>query len=373
MKNQRLTVLLSIFILSILSFSFACSDTVDNDENENNGGGTSAIVVTVTSTNPAGNATDAPLNIHVAATFSHKMDAATITTETFTVMQGATNVAGTVALSGLTATFTPTSNLAADELFTAKITQAAKSETGVALKATHTWSFRTGTSVAKGPAPVGLGAAGDFVVLAKTAISTVPGSVVTGDLGISPAAATFITGFSLVADSTNVYSMTPQVVGKVYAADYAVPTPARLTTAISNMQAAYTDAASRPTAEFIELGAGNLGGLTLVPGLYKWTSAITIPTDVTIEGGANDVWIFQTTGDLSVDASKKITLAGGAKAKNIFWQVAGEVTLGANSHFEGIVLTQTAVTMQTGATMNGRILAQTAIALQQATITQPAK
>jgi hypothetical protein len=178
---------------------------------------------------------------------------------------------------------------------------------------------------------VGLGTAGNHVVLAKTAISSVPASALTGDIGVSPAAASFATGFSLVADSTNVFSTSTQVAGKVYAANYAVPTPSRLTTAVSNMESAYTDAAGRPTPDFLELGTGNIGGKTLAPGLYKWTSTVTIPTDVTIAGGANDVWIFQTTGDLTMAAAKNVLLSGGALPKNIFWQVAGQTTIGANS------------------------------------------
>ena len=118
---------------------------------------------------------------------------------------------------------------------------------------------------------------------------------------------------------------------------------------------------------------GNIGGLTLAPGLYKWTSAVTIPTDVTLAGGANDVWIFQIPATSTMAAAKSVTLSGGAQAKNIFWQVAGQVTIGANAHFEGIILSKTAITLQTGASMNGRVLAQTQVALQQATITQPAE
>ena len=230
-----------------------------------------------------------------------------------------------------------------------------------------------------GPAPVSLGsagalgAAGSYAILAKTGISNVTGSTVTGDLGLSPAAASFITGFSLVADSTNVFSSSSSVVGKVYAANYAVPSPSNLTTAIGSMETAYTDAAGRSTPDFLELGTGNIGGLTLAPGLYKWTSTVTIPTNVTIAGGANDVWIFQTSGDLSIAAAKNVTLSGGAQAKNIFWQVAGHATLGATSHFEGIILSKTAITLQTGASMNGRALAQSQVALDNNAITQPAQ
>ena len=230
----------------------------------------------------------------------------------------------------------------------------------------------------KGPAPVplgsagALGAAGSYVVLAKTGISNVTGSMVTGDMGLSPAAASYITGFSLVADSTNVFSTSSSVVGKVYAANYAVPSPSNLTTAIGSMETAYTDAAGRTLPDFNELATGNLGGLTLVPGLYKWTSTVTIPTDVTVAGSANDVWIFQISKDLTIDAAKNVVMSGGAQAKNVFWQVAGQATLGATSHFEGIILSKTAITLQTGASMKGRALAQTLVALDNNAITQPA-
>src|SRR3954463_4389934 len=155
-----------------------------------------------------------------------------------------------------------------------------------------------------GPAPVSLGsagamgAAGSYVILAKAGITNVTGSHVTGDLGISPAAASFITGFSLVADATNTFSTSISVVGKVYAANYAVPSPSNLTAAIGAMETAYTDAAGRTDPDHTELGGGSLGGLTLAPGLYKWTTSVSIPTDTTLAGGASDVWIFQISGDL---------------------------------------------------------------------------
>jgi hypothetical protein len=110
--------------------------------------------------------------------------------------------------------------------------------------------------------PVNLGTAKNYAILAESGISTVPTSAITGNLGISPAAATFITGFSLIANSTNVFSTSPQVTGKVYAADYAVPTPSVLTTAIADMQLAFTDAAER-APNVTELGAGSIGGMNL--------------------------------------------------------------------------------------------------------------
>jgi hypothetical protein len=130
-------------------------------------------------------------------------------------------------------------------------------------------------------------------------------------------------------------------------------------------------AAGRPSPDFLELATGDIGGLTLSPGLYKWTSTVTLPTDVVISGGADDVWIFQISGDLTMSAGVNITLAGGAQAKNIFWQVAGAATIGTTAHFEGVILSMTGITLQTGASMNGRALAQTAVILDGNALTQP--
>lgn len=231
----------------------------------------------------------------------------------------------------------------------------------------------TGTAFANGPQLVSLGTAGNYVILAKTGISTVPPSTVTGDIAASPVAATYITGFSLIEDSSNAFWTSSQIIGRAFAADNAVPTPSLLTVAVRDMEDAYTDAAGRSRPDFLELATGNIGGLTLAPGLYKWTTGISILKDVTISGGPNDVWIFQTTGNLSMGGVKHVILAGGAQAKNIFWQVAGNVAIGTGAHFEGILLCKTDVTLLTRATMNGRVLSQTAAVLQKAIVTKPAQ
>jgi hypothetical protein len=218
---------------------------------------------------------------------------------------------------------------------------------------------------------VPLGSAGTFVVLAKSGISTVPTSVITGDLGLSPAAATFVTGFSLIADATNTFATSPQVTGKVYASDSTSPTPSNLTTAVGDMELAFTTAAGRP-ASTTELGAGNIGGMTLTAGVYKWGSGLLIPTNVTLSGTANDVWIFQVAQDLTMSSGARVVLSGGALAKNIYWQVAGRVELNTTAHAEGVILSQTAITLATGASVNGRLLAQTAVNLDSATVAQPA-
>ena len=239
---------------------------------------------------------------------------------------------------------------------------------------TATYTVTVTVGVVTGGAGVNLGAAGNYVILAKSAISTVPTSAITGNVGVSPAAASFVTGFTLVADPSNVFSTSTQVTGKVYAADYATPTPANLTTAVLDMGAAYTDAAGRaPTSPATtDVGTGILSGLTLTPGVYQWGSAVTIPTDLTLNGNATDVWIFKVSGTLDLAAAKSVILSGGAKAKNIFWQVSGAVTIGTTAHLEGVVLSATSITLQTGASANSRLLAQTAVTLDSNAVTQPA-
>ncbi|MFA6419970.1 MAG: ice-binding family protein [archaeon] len=218
---------------------------------------------------------------------------------------------------------------------------------------------------------VNLGTAGIFAVLAKSAI-TAPGSGLTsviGNIGISPAAASYITDLGLIMDSSNTFSTSSLITGKIYAADYTAPTPSVMTTAISDMETAYTDAAGRTLPDYTEIGAGNIGGMTLAPGLYKWGTGVTIPTDVILSGSATDVWIFQIAQTLDISNGKKVILSGGALAKNIFWQVAGQTTLGTTSVFNGTILDATAIVMNTGSTLNGRALAQTAVTLGDSTVT----
>lgn len=217
---------------------------------------------------------------------------------------------------------------------------------------------------------VNLGTAGEFAILAKSGVSTVPTSAVTGDVGVSPASATYITGFSLTMDASNEFATSPQVTGSVYSADYTPPTPSRMTTSISDMETAYTDAAGR-APDVTELGAGDIGGMTLDPGVYKWGTGLLIPTNVTLDGSATDIWIFQIAGDLTMSSATRINLTGGAVAKNVVWQVAGLVDIGTTAHLEGVVLTQTAITLRTGATVNGRLLAQTAVDIDSSTVVQP--
>merc|ERR1712195_357997 len=217
---------------------------------------------------------------------------------------------------------------------------------------------------------VNLGTAADFAVLTKSGVTTTGVTSVKGDMGTSPIAATAITGFTLIMDSSKTHSTSELVTGKVYAASYTSPTPSKMTTAISDMETAYTDVASRVNPDELDLGAGSIEGMTLAPGLYKWGSNVGFTSSLRFEGTntATDVWILQMTGDLIVGAGAIVTLANGAKAENIFWQVAGSTTLHTTAHMEGTILCATAIDFQTGSSLNGRALAQTAVTLDAATI-----
>ena len=319
----------------------------------------------------------------VSATFDRAMNPSTLnsspagSTLTFTLKDGAGNdVPGTVALNAAAtvASFTPSAvALNQNTVYTATISTAARSAAGTAIEAAATWSFTTSAAARTGRAPVDLGTAGNFVVLAKSGISTVPNSVLTGDIGVSPIAGTAITGFSETRDASNTFATSTQVTGKIFAANYAPPTPATMTTAIGDMEIAYSDAAARTLPDFTALGSGEIGGKTLAPGLYKWSTGVSISTNVTLEGSADDVWIFQISGNLTQAAATRVTLAGGALAKNVFWQVGGDATLGTTAHFEGNLMSATAIALRTGASANGTLMAQTAVTLDQSTVTQPAK
>jgi Ice-binding-like len=222
----------------------------------------------------------------------------------------------------------------------------------------------TKAPAAVGPASVNLGSAANFAILSKSGISDVPASAIKGDVGASP-----ITGAAI--DLT-----CPEVTGTIYTVNAAgpacrVPAATRLTAAVGAMQTAYTDAAGRTLPKATNLGAGEIGGLTLTPGLYKWTTNLSISTDVTLSGGPNDVWIFQVAGTLKQASAKKVILTGGAQAKNIFWASAGAVTIGTTANFQGTILAKTMIAMNTGASINGRLLAQTAVTLQKNAVTRP--
>lgn len=219
--------------------------------------------------------------------------------------------------------------------------------------------------------PIDLLSAGSYVILAQSAISGNAGTNVVGDIGVSPVTSAAITGFDLVLDSLGTFSTSGLVTGSVYASDYAEPTTANLSQAVLDANAAYEAANSRADANVVADLPIEIGGMTLVPGLYAWTSAVSISTTLTLDGSASAVWIFQIDGSLTQAASIEVLLSGGALPQNIFWQVGGGVGLGANAHMEGVILSGTGIALGAGASVDGRLFAKTAVTLDGSTVTQP--
>ncbi|HET9326410.1 MAG TPA: ice-binding family protein [Candidatus Eisenbacteria bacterium] len=312
------------------------------------------VAPTVSSTNPINGATGVAV---ITASFSEAMNASTITTTTFTVTApGPTPVTGTVTYNASTriAKFTPTSALAASTSYTATITTGAKDVGGNGLATNHVWSFTT-SAAAGSQASVVLGAAGAFAVLAGSTVTSTGATALTGDLGVSPGTA--VTGFP-----------PGTVTGATHAGD------ATSATAMIDLTTAYADAAGRTVAPVTV--AGNLGGLTLPPGLYKSTSSLSISSgDLTLDaqGDANAVFIFQMASTLTTTSGRAVILSGGAKASNVFWQVGSSATLGTTSAFKGTIMADQSITLGTGATLEGRALARIgAVTLAGNTVVVPA-
>ncbi len=310
---------------------------------------------TVIATTPLNNAINVSINTNVTATFSKPMLAASINLLTFTVHEGVNPpVAGIVTLDSLTntSTFAPTLPLTAGLTYTGTITTGAMDTGGMSLVMNYTWIFTTGTGCVV--APVALGTAGSFAVLAGATVTSTGLSTVTGDLGVSPGTA--ITGFP-----PGVLIGTQQA-GNTAAAN-----------AIADLNTAYLDAAGRTLC--VVSVAGNLGGMTLAPGLYKSTSFLEISSgDLTLDGGGDTsaVWIFQMTSGLDVTSGRQVLLTNGASAANVFWQVGSSATLGTSSAFKGTIMADQAISLATGASLNGRALAHiAAVTLDASTVVKP--
>lgn len=204
-----------------------------------------------------------------------------------------------------------------------------------------------------------------FVILAGSLISNVPTSAITGDIGLSPAARSFLTGFGL-----------SEVTGTIYASNDVSPAgvAAMLTAAKGDLTIAYNDAAGRTSTDIVLL-VGNIGGLTLTPGLYKSNGSIEISSgNLTFDAkeNANATFIIQIASSLVVTSGRQVILSGGAKASNIFWQVGTSATLGTTSVFKGTIMADQSISMNTGATIEGRLLARiAAVTLKSNTVVKP--
>jgi len=344
------------------------------------GATTDTTAPTVISTDPGTDATDVIPNRSVTARFSEAIDPDTVNTTNFTLSVGAvaggTPVPGVVSYNNKVATFNPDVSLNTTTDYTVTlttgITDIAKSAN--ALLTDKVWTFKTGSTVAAGPAPVNLSTAGDFVILTKTGITNVPTSAITGNIGASPITAAAMDTVSCTEMTGIIYGADAAYPGQSYCFKGTAPDNTLVANAVLDMGIAYTDAAGRTEAPITELYAGDISGQILDPGLYKWGTNVWINTGgVTLNGGPNDVWIFQISGDLLQASNTQVHLTGGALAKNVFWQVGGGagVDIGTGATFEGVVLAAKAVAIKTGATVNGRLLSQTAVTLQKNTVKEP--
>ena len=306
------------------------------------------IPPTVISTDPGNGATSVLLNKKITATFSEAMNPLTINITTFLLKQGATSITGTVTYTGVTAMFTPSANFAINTLYTATITTGVKDLAGNAMLVNYTWSFTTGITTGQGG--IDLGTAGNFAILAGAGVTNTGNTIVTGDLGTSPTGT--VTGFPPGI-----------VIGTIHAAD-PVAAQAKL-----DLTIAYNDAQSRTTGA-VSL-PGDLSGLTLVPGLYvNSTSVMLSAGNVTLDaqGDVNAVFILKMGSTLTTLPGTQVILSGGAQAKNIYWSVGSSGTLGTNSLFYGNILSDQAISLNTGAVLNGRALTRIASVTLQANI-----
>ncbi len=308
----------------------------------------------VVSTNPIDGAQSVALDRKVDVLFSAAMDPLTLTATTFTVKQGTTSIAGAVTAMGATATFTPAASYPANVTLTATITTGAKDTNGTALAANHVWTFQTGA--ANGQPNIVLGAASTYAVLAFNTVTNVidVGTIVTGDLGISPGAA--LVGFP------------PGVlIGASHLGD--VPAAA----AQAALLAAYNDASGRLGGAALP---SDLAGLTFAPGLYKNATSVMLTTGnftLDAQGDANAVFIFQIGSTLTTSPATQVVLSGGAKATNVYWAVGTSATIGTTCSFKGTIMAASAISMNTGATLEGRLLAEgAAVTLDTNAITVPA-
>jgi hypothetical protein len=337
---------------------------------------------TVTLVNPAEDSLAICTNKTVNVTFSESMAPLSLTTSTLSLAPSSTlgsPVTAVVTYDALTriASIKPSTNLTASTAYTATVLsgpQGAKDLAGNALQADKVWRFTTG--VGECQSPVALGSASNFAILASAAITNIPTSSITGDVGLTPDTGANITGFSAPLTC-------PEVVGRLYAVDSSGPACALvdavlLSNAKTDALAAFVNAtgAARGTPTPIST---NLEGLTFYPGLYESLTSIDLSVGGVLtldaQGDPNAVFVIRSATAINALSTSQVVLSGGAKAHNVFWSAGSAITLGANSVMKGSLLASTAITLQTGAQLEGRALNQgaaaAAITCDACTITVP--
>lgn len=316
---------------------------------------------TVTLTNPADKDTNVAVNTVVTATFSEPMDPSTINDTSFILMDGAVAVTGVVTYNGLIATFTPSTNLDSNTLYSATISTNAKNIVGTSLSNNYDWSFTT-VSDTFNPS-INLRSVARFGIISGVGVSNNagPSQINNLDVGIYPGVRSSITGFFVVDGGPGLI-----VNGDFYAGNDAAPIPAMLIQAKADLTSAYlaAEGASSPAPATV---SGDIGGQTLAPGIYKSTSTLSIQNgNLTLDGQGdpNAEWIFQIASDFTTlggspfpsPAGGNVILIGGAQAKNVTWQVGSSATIGDYTSFKGNVLALTSITMNAFSQATGRML-----------------
>jgi len=340
---------------------------------------TTDMIPTVIATDPMNNAINVALNQTVTANFSTIMDAASINTGTFTLKQGTTTIQGTVSYSGTTASFNPANSLVVGKIYTATITNGAKSIGGNSMAADYVWNF---TTVLLPPVPsvIDLGTAAMFGAFGGNAGITNQGLntvINNGSLGTT-AASTLITGFH---DGLIVYTETPLNVGNVTGDIFAAPPAPGAATSLAIAQKGLLDAnaaylsispAAKPGGS--DPNAGELGGLTLAPGVYKSASGTFKISNGNLtldaQGDPNATWIFQTASGLTVGiagptGAKSVILINGGLPKNVFWYVGSAATINSagGGTMVGTIIANSGVTFSTAGNANQTVLNGRAISL----------
>jgi hypothetical protein len=318
----------------------------------------------------------------ITVTFDMAMDPTTINATTFTLAPegGTVLIPASVTYDALTnvATLTTSSalleNTVYEVIITTDVTSAATP--GVSIVCPYAWNFRTIIPAVTGQMPVPLGSASNFVILASAAITNIPTSAITGDVGLTPDSGSNISGFDQPLTC-------PEVTGTVYAVDAAGPAcavidPVLIQNAKNDAEIAFLNAraAVRGTPTSI---SGDLNGLTFAPGLYESLTSLEISPGgflfLDAKGDVNAVFIIRSETTITTQSTSQVILAGGAKANNVYWTAGSSVTLGTNSIMKGTLIAGTSISLLTGANLEGRALNQGAaaesITLDQATITLP--
>lgn len=354
MKTKRfwITPIVVMFVASILGGCF-----------EDNYEPITSVCPMVISTDPADLDTEVSLNQIVTATFNEQMNPETITPASFILVEGGTTLAGALSYNGNNATlsFEPTNSLRVSTSYTATIKSTVKDLLGNALQEDYVWTFSTG-ALPESPEAIDLKTVARFGIIAGLGVSNNAGNSEIHDLdvGIYPGTRSSVTGFP------------PAIVvnGAIYASDDISPpgVAAMLLDAKDDLTEAYlaAEGATDPAPATV---AGDQGGKTLAPGIYKSTSTLLIQNgDLTLDaqGDENAVWIFQIASDFTTvgtgpfpsPSGGNVILTGGARADNIIWQVGSSATIGDYTSFKGNILVLETITMGAYSQADGRMLAR---------------